>query len=146
MVKVKVERIIEGIHLPRYQTPSSAGCDLHAGEDTILKSQGFKAVRTGLKIFLPEGYEGHVRARSGLAFKHGIGLVNGVGTLDADFRGEIKVIMINHGPEDFEIKKGDRIAQFVIAPMRQLEWDESPLEEERRDTERGEGGLGSTGI
>ncbi len=145
MVNVKIERVIKDVPLPQYQTSSSACCDLHAGESILLKKGEFKTVRTGLRVFLPESYEGHIRSRSGLAINHGIVVLHGMGTLDADYRGELKVLLINHGPDDFIISKGDRIAQFIVNPFEQVNWDESPLEEERQETER-LGGFGSTGI
>lgn len=131
--------------LPEYETKGSAGVDLQAfiGEPIVLKPMDRKLVPTGLFIELPEGYEAQVRARSGLAIKHGISLVNGIGTIDSDYRGEIKVILINLGNEDFTINSGDRIAQMVFIKHEQAEFE---LTEELQDTKRGAGGFGHTGI
>ena len=131
--------------LPEYETKGSAGVDLQAYIESpiILKPMERKLVPTGLFIELPEGYEAQVRARSGLAIKHGISLVNGIGTIDSDYRGEIKVILINLGNEDFTINSGDRIAQMVFIIHEQAEFE---LTEELQDTERGAGGFGHTGI
>jgi len=131
--------------LPEYETKGSAGVDLQAfiDETIVLKPMDRKLVPTGLFIELPEGYEAQVRARSGLAIKHGISLVNGIGTIDSDYRGEIKVILINLGNEDFTITSGDRIAQMVFIKHEQAEFE---LTEELQDTERGAGGFGHTGI
>jgi len=131
--------------LPEYETKGSAGVDLQAfiEEPIVLKPMDRKLVPTGLFIELPEGYEAQVRARSGLAIKHGISLVNGIGTIDSDYRGEIKVILINLGNEDFTINSGDRIAQMVFIKHEQAEFE---LTEELQDTERGAGGFGHTGI
>ena len=131
--------------LPEYETKGSAGVDLQAfiEESIVLKPMDRKLVPTGLFIELPEGYEAQVRARSGLAIKHGISLVNGIGTIDSDYRGEIKVILINLGNEDFTINSGDRIAQMVFIKHEQVEFE---LTEELQDTKRGAGGFGHTGI
>lgn len=131
--------------IPAYETEGSAGMDLAAYiEDTIVIEPGKRAlVPTGLFIELPAGYEAQVRARSGLAIKKGIGLVNGIGTIDSDYRGEIKVPVINWGEEDFVIENGDRIAQMVIAKYERVEWT---LSEELSETDRGAGGFGSTGV
>lgn len=134
----------DDIALPSYATDHSAGMDLRAAvTEPLTLAPGDRAmVPTGLRIALPEGYEAQVRPRSGLAAKHGIGLVNSPGTIDADYRGEIRVIMINWGNEPFVINRGDRIAQMIIAPFTRANWDEvSSLEE----TARGEGGFGHTG-
>lgn len=130
--------------LPAYASALAAGIDLLAAiEDRIVMAPGARlAVPTGIAIALPPGYEAQVRPRSGLARRHGIGIVNSPGTIDADYRGEISVLLINHGAEEFVIERGDRIAQMVIAAHAQLSWQEvSSLEE----TERGTGGFGSTG-
>jgi len=131
--------------LPEYETKGSAGVDLQAYVDDsiVLKPMERKLVPTGLFIELPEGYEAQVRARSGLAIKHGISLVNGIGTIDSDYRGEIKVILINLGDEDFTINNGDRIAQMVFIKHEQAKFE---LVEELHDTERGAGGFGHTGV
>ena len=140
-VKIKSE---SGI-LPFYETEGSAGMDLKAyiEEPLTLKPGQRMLVPTGLYIELPVGYEAQIRARSGLAIKKGIGLVNGIGTIDSDYRGEIKVILINWGEEDFVIENGDRIAQMVIAKYERVEWEST---DELSDTERGSGGFGHTGV
>jgi dUTP pyrophosphatase len=131
--------------LPSYETKGSAGVDLQAYIDNsiIMKPMERKLVPTGLFIELPEGYEAQVRARSGLAIKHGISLVNGIGTIDSDYRGEIKVILINLSDSDFTINNGDRIAQMVFIKHEQANFE---LVEELEDTERGAGGFGHTGV
>lgn len=130
--------------LPKYQTALSAGMDLHANLDqSISMAPGAREIiPTGLFIELPEGYEAQIRPRSGLAFKHGITVLNSPGTIDADYRGEIKVLLINHGNEPFTIQNGERIAQMVIAQFTSVIWEESEL---LNQTERGEGGYGSSG-
>lgn len=142
---MKINIINQSKHpLPAYETIASAGMDLRANlsEGLLLKSGERLLVPTGLFIALPEGYEAQIRPRSGLAFKHGITVLNSPGTIDADYRGEVKVLLINHGAEDFEIKDGERIAQMVIAAHARIEWiSVNELEE----TERGAGGFGSTG-
>ena len=142
---MKINIINQSKHaLPAYETVASAGMDLRANlsEGLLLKSGERLLVPTGLFIALPEGYEAQIRPRSGLAFKHGITVLNSPGTIDADYRGEIKVLLINHGTEDFEIKDGERIAQMVIAAHARIEWNSVTALEE---TERGAGGFGSTG-
>ena len=130
--------------LPEYATPLSAGLDLRANlEADILLEPGKTAlIPTGLFIELPDGYEAQIRPRSGLAFKHGITVLNSPGTVDADYRGEIKVLLINHSQETFAIANGERIAQMVVAAYQQISWIPS---ETLTDTERGAGGYGSTG-
>jgi dUTP pyrophosphatase len=134
----------EDLPLPAYATSHSAGVDLCAAvTEELLLGPGQRAlVPTGLRIALPEGYEAQVRPRSGLAVRHGIGMVNSPGTIDADYRGEIRVILINWGQEPFIIRRGDRIAQMVIAPVTRVAWDEVS---DLPPTERGEGGFGHTG-
>ena len=131
--------------LPRYATPLSAGVDLRANIDApiTLPPMGRCLVPTGLRIALPAGYEAQVRPRSGLALKHGITLLNTPGTIDADYRGEIGVIMANLSAEPFTIADGDRIAQLVVARHETAEWE--PVET-LDDTERGEGGFGHSGV
>ena len=135
----------EGLPFPSYATPQSAGMDLLAAiVDRIELSPGDRVlVPTALKIALPTGYEAQIRPRSGLALKHGITLVNTPGTIDADYRGEIGVIIINLGKDTFIIERGDKIAQMVIAPCIQAGWMPTPSLD---TTERGEGGFGSTGV
>ncbi len=130
--------------LPAYETQGSAGMDLRADLSAPMTLQpGERAlVPTGLHIELPQGYEAQVRARSGLAVKHGIGLVNAPGTIDSDYRGEIKVALINWGNEEFSINSGDRIAQMVVAPVQRVAWR---AVEALGESARGEGGFGHTG-
>ena len=130
--------------LPAYETNGSAGMDLRAfiEEEIILKPLDRKLIATGLFIELPEGYEAQIRPRSGLAFKHGISLPNSPATIDSDYRGEIKVALINLSNENFTIKSGDRIAQMIISKYEKAELIQV---EELNETRRGEGGFGSTG-
>ena len=136
----------EGLPLPAYETSQAAGMDLRAAvpDDAplTLRPGSRFPVPTGLAFALPPGFEGQVRPRSGLAFKHGVTCLNSPGTVDADYRGEVKVILINHGEEDFVIRRGERIAQLVIAPVAKAAWAEV---ESLDDTARGAGGFGSTG-
>lgn len=131
--------------LPEYATPQSAGLDLRANLDEPVTLQPLQRalIPTGLRIALPQGYEAQVRPRSGLALKHGITLLNTPGTIDADYRGEVGVIMVNLSTEPFTVADGDRIAQLVIARHEQAEWVEV---ESLDETERGEGGFGHSGI
>ena len=143
---MKVQIINKSKHsLPQYATSSSAGMDLRANLDNpiVLKPLQRCLVPTGLYIALPEGFEAQIRPRSGLALKKGITLLNTAGTIDADYRGEIGVIVINLSAEDFIIEDGERIAQMVIARYEQAEWQEVEVLE---DTERGAGGFGHTGV
>ena len=132
--------------LPAYETPGAAGMDLRAAvaddEPLVLRPGARGAAPTGLAFALPAGFEGQVRPRSGLAARHGVTVLNTPGTVDSDYRGEVKVILINHGEEDFTIRRGDRIAQLVIAPVVQAVWAEV---ESLDETARGAGGFGSTG-
>jgi dUTP pyrophosphatase len=136
----------EGLQLPAYETPLSAGMDLRAavpeGEPMVVAPGQRVLTPTGLTIALPAGYEAQVRPRSGLALKHGVTCLNTPGTVDADYRGEIKVILINLGQEPFTITRGERIAQMVIAPVTQGAWD---VVDTLSETARGTGGFGSTG-
>lgn len=131
--------------IPEYKTSGSAGADLRSSSsERILLSRGErKLIPTNLIIELPEGYEAQVRPRSGLALKNGVTVLNTPGTIDSDYRGELKVLLINHGEEDFEISFGDRIAQLVIAKHEQVEFEE---DENLSETERAAGGYGSTGV
>ncbi|NJC40699.1 dUTP pyrophosphatase [Brevundimonas alba] len=148
MTTVRVERLphAEGLPLPAYETSGSAGMDLRAAlaeGDSIILMPGARAlIPTGLKIALEQGYEAQVRPRSGLALKHGLTCLNSPGTIDSDYRGEVGVILINHGPEPFVIKRGERIAQLVIARCEQAAMVEVETLDE---TARGAGGFGSTG-
>jgi dUTP pyrophosphatase len=145
-VAVAITRLAHAtdLPLPEYQTEHSAGMDLLAAVQTdLIVGPGERIlVPTGLAIALPEGHEAQVRPRSGLALKHGIALVNAPGTIDADYRGEIGVILINHGAEPFTIERGMRIAQMVIAPVTRANWHEVA---DLPDSTRGSGGFGSTG-
>ena len=136
----------EGLALPAYETAGAAGCDLRAAvaEDApISLAPGAAAlVPTGLSMALPEGWEAQVRPRSGLAAKFGVTVLNAPGTIDADYRGEVKVILVNHGAAEFVIRRGERIAQMVIAPVFQARFEDVDALDE---TARGEGGFGSTG-
>ena len=139
-----IKIINESAHpLPEYQTESSAGMDLNANlaESITLKSLERKLIPTGLFLELPSGYEAQIRPRSGLAIKNGITVLNAPGTIDADYRGEIGVILVNLSSEDFTINNGDRIAQMVIAQYETAKWQEV---NSLNETERGEGGFGST--
>ena len=130
--------------LPQYQTEESAGMDLHANlsETVILNTGEPKLIPTGLFIELPKGYEAQVRPRSGLALKHGITVLNSPGTIDSDYRGEIQVLLINHGQLPFEIQHGERIAQMIVAQHERVSWLQTDA---LTDTLRGEGGYGSSG-
>jgi len=141
-MKLKIKKLTQEAVIPAYQTELAAGFDLHSIEDYVLKRGERKLIKTGLAFEIEPGYEVQIRPRSGLAFKHGITVLNTPGTIDADYRGEIMVLLINLGEEDFEIKKGERIAQAVIAPVIQAEFVEV---EELSETKRGKGGFGSTG-
>ena len=142
---MKVRIISKSGVLPRYETSGSSGFDLPAyvSEPVVLKPGERKLVPTGIFLELPEGYEAQVRARSGHAIKRGIGLVNGIGTVDSDYRGELKVPLINWGEEEFVINSGDRIAQVVVCRFEQVRLE--PVEE-LDSTERGSGGFGHTGV
>ncbi|TCT15043.1 dUTP pyrophosphatase [Natranaerovirga pectinivora] len=146
-IKVRIQQLEEAkdLILPKYMSEQAAGMDLYANvvNDEIIEKGKIKLISTGIKIALPDGYEAQIRPRSGLALKHGISLVNTPGTIDADYRGEIKVIMINFGDEDFIIKRGERIAQMVINKIEQIEWE---VTTELEETGRGSGGFGHTGV
>ena len=143
---MRIQRLAhaEGLPLPRTATDLSAGCDLAAAveEEIVLAPGQRELVPTGFCIALPEGFEAQVRARSGLALRNGIILPNAPGTIDADYRGEVRVILMNLGEEPFRIARGDRIAQLVVAPITTVSWDEVQVLD---DTERGSGGFGHTG-
>jgi dUTP pyrophosphatase len=147
-ITIRIEKIIgnDDLPLPSYATAQSAGLDLYAaveGNVHILPGQ-ISIIPTGIKIALPEGYEAQIRPRSGLAAKNGITVLNTPGTIDADYRGEVKVILINLSQEDFIITRGMRIAQMVINQFQTIKWEQ--VETLEADTERGEGGFGSTGV
>lgn len=141
-MKIRTEN---GAPLPEYETHGSAGMDLKAfvSEPVTIPAGKRFLVPTGIFIELPDGYEAQIRARSGLASKRGITMANGVGTIDSDYRGEIKVALVNLGDEDFVIENGDRIAQMVIARYEKVAWD---VADELTDTARGGGGFGHTGV
>ncbi|WP_460448359.1 dUTP diphosphatase [Alsobacter sp. SYSU BS001988] len=148
-LRVGVERLPHavGLPLPRYETEHSAGLDLLAAigenEKITLESGKWVLVPTGLKLHLPDGHEGQVRPRSGLALKHGVTVLNAPGTIDADYRGEVGVILVNHGPAPFVIARGMRVAQLVVAAVTRVRLaEEGALDE----TGRGQGGFGSTGV
>lgn len=148
MFRLKVRPLphFKGLELPRYETSGAAGMDLRAAvpsdASVTLQPGDWGLIPTGLSIALPDGFEAQIRPRSGLSVKYVITCVNAPGTVDADYRGEIKVNLINHGREPFTIERGERIAQMVIAPVTRIEWEEV---EDLDDTERGAGGFGSTG-
>ena len=143
-IPVQVKRLPHGagLPLPAYATDGAAGMDVVSAEAVTLAPGARHAVATGLALAIPQGYEIQVRPRSGLALKHGITVPNTPGTIDSDYRGELKVILINHGTEPFVIARGDRVAQLVLAPVVQAAWDEVG---ELDATARGAGGFGSTG-
>jgi dUTP pyrophosphatase len=144
-ISIRIARLPhgEGLPLPSYATPGAAGMDVVAAEDLDLMPGQRHAVASGFKVAIPHGYEIQVRPRSGLAFKHGISVPNTPGTIDSDYRGELKILLINHGDEPFAIRRGDRIAQLVPAAVTLAAFDEV---DELCDTERGAGGFGSTGV
>ena len=141
-VKIKIKKLKDVI-LPQYQSKDASGLDVHSAEDVKIKAGSFAAVSTGIAVEISSGYEIQIRPRSGLALKYGIGILNSPGTIDADYRGEIKVILFNMSKQDFEIRKGERIAQMVVSEVVKVEIEEV---EELSKTERGEKGFGSTGI
>ena len=146
-VRVAVRRApgCDDIPFPRYMSPGAAGFDLPAAVDSELAVEpgAFASVPTGLFVAIPPGYEGQVRPRSGLAVKHGVTVLNTPGTVDSDYRGEVRVILVNHGSEPFTVRRGDRIAQMIIAPVTRAHLE--PLDE-LPSTRRGEGGFGHTGV
>lgn len=146
-VSVDVARMpgCDDIPLPQYETAHAAGMDLRAavGAPVTLEPGQRALIPTGLRIALPPGTEAQVRPRSGLAWRHGIGMVNSPGTIDADYRGEVKVILVNLGTEPWTVHRGDRIAQLVVAPVLRVAWNERA---ELDETPRGEGGFGHTGV
>ncbi len=144
MIDIEVKRLShgEGLPLPAYATEHAAGLDVVAAEDLTLAPGGRHAVATGFAIAIPHGFEVQVRPRSGLALKHGVTCLNTPGTIDSDYRGEVKVILANLGSEPFEVRRGERIAQLVPAPVQRAAFREV---DELDSTERGAGGFGSTG-
>ncbi|MCH2227691.1 MAG: dUTP diphosphatase [Candidatus Caenarcaniphilales bacterium] len=149
-LQIQIKKLHPEVQTPFYATPGSAGFDLRAflmDSSSITIPAGKRAkVTTGLQMVLPEGYELQIRPRSGLAFKHGISLTNTPGTIDCDYRGEIQILMINHGEEDFTIEHGDRIAQAVLAPIYQASFEEITELPSEEDNKRLAGGFGSSGV
>lgn len=143
-MRVQVTRLPhgDGLPLPAYATDGAAGMDVLSAEDVTIAPGARHAVATGLAVAIPPGFEMQVRPRSGLALRHGISVPNAPGTIDSDYRGELKVILINHGSEAFPIARGDRVAQLVLAPVVRATWNEVGVLD---DTPRGAGGFGSTG-
>ena len=144
MIEVAIMRLAngQGLPLPSYESSGAAGMDLRAAESVTLSPGARCLVPTGLAIALPEGFEAQLRPRSGLAVRHGVTVLNAPGTIDCDYRGEVKVPLINHGQEEFVIARGDRIAQMVIAPVIRIGWAET---DRLGETPRGTGGFGSSG-
>ena len=144
MIKILIKRLSQQISLPKYETIGSSGLDLSANIDNYIEIQPGKSaiIPTGLSISIPKNYEVQIRPRSGLAAKQQITVLNTPGTIDSDYRGEIKIILINHGDKKFKVEKGLRIAQMVVCPVIQAEIIEV---NELEDTKRGQGGFGSTG-
>jgi dUTP pyrophosphatase len=146
-IKIRIARVnseVKDIPLPSYTTSGSSGMDIYADvkTETVIKKGGTSLIPTGFYIEVPPGYEAQVRPRSGMALKYGISVLNTPGTIDSDYRGEVKVILTNFGNEDYLIRRGDRIAQMVIAPVVQAEWENV---ESLDQTQRGAGGFGHTG-
>ena len=146
-MRVRIQRLpsARDLPLPGAASPGSAGMDLRAaiGEELVIRPGERRLVPTGIVLEIPPGWEGQVRPRSGLALRHGIGILNAPGTIDSDYRGEVGVILVNHGEAPFPVKRGDRIAQLVIGRVESIEWVES---ESLDGTDRGDGGFGSTGV
>jgi dUTP pyrophosphatase len=138
-------RIDPGIPLPQYESEGAAGLDIRAylKAALVIMPMGREKIPTGLKLAIPQGFEGQIRPRSGLAFRHGITVLNAPGTIDSDYRGNLEIILVNLGSDPFKIENGDRIAQLVIAPVSKITVVE---EKTLSETKRGEGGFGSTGI
>lgn len=141
-MKIPVLRLDFALPLPKHQQEGDAGVDLHAREDIKIEAGEWKLVPTGVAMAVPEGYVGLIAPRSGLALRSGIGVVNGPGVLDSGYRGELKVILINHGQEEVTLERGERIAQLVVVPATEVELVEV---DELPDSGRGDGGFGSTG-
>ncbi|MBU4284189.1 MAG: dUTP diphosphatase [Nanoarchaeota archaeon] len=142
-LKIKIRKIKENAILPHYAHEGDAGVDIYSTEDYVLKPGQRILVSTGLIMDIPKGYEGQIRPKSGLALKHGITTCNNPGTIDSGYMGEIRVIVINHGAEEFKIEKGTKIAQMVFNKIEKAEFEEV---EKLDDTKRGQGGFGSTGL
>ncbi|MAG21961.1 MAG: dUTP diphosphatase [Candidatus Diapherotrites archaeon] len=142
-MKVRVKRLSKDVKMPGYAHAGDAGVDLYATQETSIEPGAIALVPTGIKIALPEGFEAQVRPKSGLALNHGLTVLNTPGTIDAGYRGEIGVIIVNHGKEEFKIEKGKKIAQMVFNKVEKAELEEV---DELDETQRGEGGFGSTGL
>ncbi|WP_313391926.1 dUTP diphosphatase [Sphingobium yanoikuyae] len=144
-IDIQLKRLPHGedLPVPAYATAHAAGMDVVSAEEIILNPGDRHPVATGFALAIPEGYEIQVRPRSGLALKHGISVPNAPGTIDADYRGELKILLINHGADPFPIKRGDRVAQLVVAPVQLASFVEVDMLD---DTARGQGGFGSTGV
>lgn len=145
IVKIPIEKLsqAQNLPLPEHQTDYSAGLDLLSAEDTVVSPGERQLIATGLKVAIPIGYEGQIRPRSGLSLRHGVIVPNSPGTIDADYRGEIKIILWNLGDDEFTIKRGDRIAQLVVVPVIRVEWEQVNTIPQ---TVRGDGGFGHTGL
>jgi len=145
MTKILIKKLSKTAIIPKYETQGASGVDISANinEDLTLATNESILVPTGIAVSIPQGFEIQIRPRSGLAAKKGISVLNTPGTIDADYRGEIKVILINHGNEPFIVRNGDRIAQMVVCPIVQAKFEQV---DELSDTERGSGGFGSTGV
>lgn len=149
MLKIEIKQLpnFDGLKMPAYETDLAAGVDLRAAIDAdtpLVLAPGERAlIATGFAMALPPGYEAQIRPRSGLAYKHGITVVNSPGTIDADYRGEVKILLINHGTDSFIINRGERIAQMVVAPVTQASFE---IVDSLSETVRGAGGYGSTGV
>ncbi len=143
-MKVKIKQLpsAEGLPIPAYATAGAAAMDILAAEDAVSPFQGANRISTGICVEIPEGYEIQCRPRSGLAYNHGLTVLNSPGTIDSDYRGELMVIMINHGPGNYSVSRGDRIAQLVLAKVERAELE---IVDELGTSDRAEGGFGSTG-
>ena len=144
MVKILIKKTNKEVITPKYKTDGSSGVDLSAflEKEVVIKPNSSDLIPTGLQVAIPEEFEIQIRPRSGLAAKESIGVLNSPGTIDSDYRGELKIILFNHGKEDFIINNGDRIAQMVLVPIIKMEFEEV---DSLPDTVRGQGGFGSTG-
>ena len=144
MVKILIKKTNKEVIIPKYKTVGSSGVDLSAflDKEVVIKPNSSDLIPTGLQVAIPEEFEIQIRPRSGLAAKESIGVLNSPGTIDSDYRGELKIILFNHGKEDFIINNGDRIAQMVLVPILKMEFEEV---DSLPDTVRGQGGFGSTG-
>ena len=144
MVKILIKKTNKEVIIPKYKTVGSSGVDLSAflDKEVVIKPNSSDLIPTGLQVAIPEEFEIQIRPRSGLAAKESIGVLNSPGTIDSDYRGELKIILFNHGKEDFIINNGDRIAQMVLVPIIKMEFEEV---DSLPDTVRGQGGFGSTG-